>query len=122
MTDDIIELTIYSDITHVDIANHTDVQDMSIAALSLMPKLQTVWASGGPITNLGLIMIGAAHTVTKLDLSKYAFSTAPSPIQHARPTMTPPPTPPPLFAPPHALDPIYLCAQPCNFPMLQYCA
>ncbi|KAL3144635.1 hypothetical protein ABBQ38_001994 [Trebouxia sp. C0009 RCD-2024] len=70
MTDDIIELTIYSDITHVDITNHNEIHDMSIAALSLLPNLKTVWASGGTVSNLGLIMICSAQTITKLDLSK----------------------------------------------------
>ena len=77
MTDDIIELTIYSDITHVDITNHSEIHDMSIAALSLLPKLKTVWASGGTISNLGLIMICSAQTITKLDLSKWVFSMLP---------------------------------------------
>ena len=70
ITDDIIDLTIYSDITHIDIANHTEVGDMSIAALSLLPKLEAVQASASPITNLGLIMICSAKTITRLDLSK----------------------------------------------------
>ena len=70
VTDDIIDLTIYGDITHIDIANHTDIGDMSIAALSLLPKLEAVQASGSPISNLGLIMICSAKTITRLDLSK----------------------------------------------------
>ena len=94
VTDDIIELTIYSDITHIDITNHTDIQDMSIAALSLLPRLQTVWASGGPITNLGVIMICSAQTITKLDLSKCVFSIATLPLNHSLPPPPPPPPPP----------------------------
>ncbi len=70
MTDDIIELTIYNEITHIDIANHAEIGDMSLAALSLLPKLEAVSASGSPISNLGLIMICHAQTITKLDLSK----------------------------------------------------
>ena len=114
MTDDIIELTIYSDITHIDITNHTDIQDMSIAALSLLPRLQTVWASGGPITNLGLIMICSAKTITKLDLSKCVFSIAPD---HPHPPHSPPLIEPPLPCPPaclsckqHAFKPRFLSA------------
>lgn len=73
MTDDIIELTVYSDITHIDISNHTDIRDMSIAALSLLPRLKAVWAGGSPLSNLGIIMICSAHTITTLDVSKSAF-------------------------------------------------
>ena len=82
MTDDIIELTIYSDITHIDITNHTDIRDMSIAALSLLPRLEGVWAGGSPLTNLGIIMICSAHTITTLDLSKSVTNVA-SCAQHA---------------------------------------
>lgn len=71
VTNDIIELTIYSDITHINIANHLEIGDMSIAALSLLPKLGVLQASGSSITNLGLIIIASARTVTQLDLSKY---------------------------------------------------
>ena len=125
MTDDIIELTIYSDITHIDITNHTDIQDMSIAALSLLPRLQTVWASGGPITNLGLIMICSAQTITKLDLSKYVFSIAMNlPPYHPRESPALAPSyypsakpPPPLPSPSQGLhawsvpnEPLYLSA------------
>ncbi|DBB06974.1 TPA: hypothetical protein ACH3X3_009624, partial [Trebouxia sp. C0006] len=70
VTDDIIDFTIYSDVTHINIANHMEVGDMSIAALSLLPKLEAVLASGSPITNLGLIMLAAAKTITTLNLSR----------------------------------------------------
>lgn len=70
VTDDIIDFTIYSDATHINIANHLEVGDMSIAALSLLPKLEAVLASGSPITNLGLIMLAAAKTITRLNLSR----------------------------------------------------
>ncbi len=70
VTDDIIDFTIYSDVTHINIANHMEVGDMSIAALSLLPKLEAVLASGSPITNLGLIMLAAAKTITRLNLSR----------------------------------------------------
>ncbi len=76
VTDDIIDFTIYSDVTHINIANHMEVGDMSIAALSLLPKLEAVLASGSPITNLGLIMLAAAKTITTLNLSRYACSVA----------------------------------------------
>lgn len=94
---------------------------MSIAALSLLPRLQTVWASGGPITNLGLIMICSAQTITKLDLSKYTFSIAltnPLPLPppnfscprapHHPPTHKGPPLPPPCaLGPPWHAWPAY---------------
>ncbi|DBA85851.1 hypothetical protein WJX77_011838 [Trebouxia sp. C0004] len=70
VTDDIIDFTIYSDVTHINIANHMEVGDMSIAALSLLPKLGAVLASGSPITILGLIMLAAAKTITRLNLSR----------------------------------------------------
>ena len=79
---------------------------MSIAALSLLPRLQTVWASGSPISNLGLIMICSAQTVTKLDLSKYVFGT----LQLS----PPPPPPPPPTCIQHSLVPNNMfCRQAC---------
>ncbi len=70
VTNDIIDFTIYNDVTHINIANHMEIGDMSIAALSLLPKLGAVLASGSPINNLGLIMLAAAKTITRLNLSK----------------------------------------------------
>ena len=93
VTDDIIELTIYNDITHIDITNHTEIKDMSIAALSLLPRLTTVWAGGSCITNLGIVMIGSARTISTLDLSK---SVLPQPNI--------PPTQSPLLALPHTVS------------------
>lgn len=69
-TEDVIELTIYSGITHVNIANHSEVSDMAVAALSLLPRLSSMSLSGTALSNLGMYVITTSTSLTRLDLSK----------------------------------------------------
>ena len=69
-TEDVIELTIYSGITQVNISNQSGVSDMAVAALSLLPNLGNMSLSGTQLSNLAMYVITTSSSLTKLDLSK----------------------------------------------------